>query len=132
MINHPPEGKETGPGRDRLTDVMDVHELVRDHAAGVQGGTRTDLVVGVQENPGTVHEAAAQEETEIDHVVGVPEEGREAGLAVGALGETGIGHVFLVQRPQRSELAILTMYNMKILCIVMNFYIVIVIYYRDT
>jgi len=103
VINHPPEGKETGQGRSHLTDVMDVRVLVRDHVAEVQGGTRTDLAVEVQEKPGTGHEAVVQEGTGIGHVVGVLEEGRGTDPAVGALGETGIGHVVLFQRPLTSR-----------------------------
>jgi len=103
VINHPPERKETGPGRGHLTGVMDVLVLVRDHAAEAQGGTKTDLVAGVQEKPEIGHEAVVQEGTEIDHVVEVLEEGRESGLVVGALGETEIGHVALAQRLQTSR-----------------------------
>ena len=98
VISHHPEEKGTGPRRGHLTDDMEGHVLARDHAAGAQGGTRTDLVVEVQEKLETAHGAAAQEETEIDHEVGVLEEGTKTGLAVGVLGGTETGHVVQLQR----------------------------------
>ena len=97
VISHHPEEKGTGPRRGHLTDDMEGHVLARDHAAGAQGGTRTDLVVEVQEKLETAHGAAAQEETEIDHEVGVLEEGTKTGLAVGVLGGTETGHVVQLQ-----------------------------------